>query len=118
MTTKTKKKHNTKAKQKQNVTKNVTKNENTGTEFWEYVESTKSNSMGSSENNKLKSWYENEPYNDNDFYDIGSDDIKDGCCPKWNCKNPDGSNVVMFDMGDYFICGHCYTKYDKEDKYD
>ena len=115
MTTKTKK-NKQKIKQKQNEIKNESKNENTGTDFWEFVESIKSKNLGSSVGNLPKSWYDNEPYSDDDFDSKYADEITDGCCPRWNCKNPDGSNVELFDMGEYLFCGHCYTKYYKRNK--
>ncbi len=42
-----------------------------------------------------------------------SENLREGFCPQWNCRNPDGSRVELINMGGYLQCGHCYRRYDK-----
>lgn len=48
-----------------------------------------------------------------DYESDEPEDLREGFCPRWNCRNPDGSKVKLMDMGDYLQCGQCYRRYDK-----
>lgn len=70
-----------------------------------------SNEIAEQQSNSLGVNWSQELYPVNNLDNL--EDVENGFCPQRSCRNPNGSKVVLMDMGDYLECGQCYRRYNK-----